>query len=369
MASYPLRPEVLAFAPYTPGLSVEEIRQRFGLATVVKMASNENPLGVSPLARQAIHRAAPLVFRYAQAGNPRLVQAIARRHGLAPEHIVPGNGSDEIIDLLIRACPSPGRHCVVVSRSSFGLYSIFSRLCGVAVREVPRLPDFSFDWQGLRRAAEEGAALVFLTTPDNPSGHCPPAAEVAAFARSLPETCLLVIDEAYMDFADDQAAFSLLPRLAEFPRTVFLRTFSKSFGLAGLRLGYGILPLPLADALRRIHPPFSVNTLAEEAGIAALEDDGFLRETLATVREGRAFLARRMEELGCRVFPSQANFILFQPPPSQAARDLFAALLARGLIIRPLESGYGLPDFLRVSVGTPAENALFLALLQEILRP
>jgi histidinol-phosphate aminotransferase len=369
MAPYPLRPEVLAFAPYTPGLSIEEIRQRFGLASIVKMASNENPLGASPLAQKAVADAAPAIFRYARSGAPRLVEAIAQRHGIAPEHVVAGNGSDEIIDLLIRVCPSPGRHSVAASLPSFSLYRVFSRLCGVDFQGVPLRADFSFDWEGLRAAAERGAALLFLTTPDNPSGYCPFAAEVEAFARSLPDSCLLVIDEAYMDFADDPDGRSLLPRAAEFPRLAFLRTFSKVFGLAGLRLGYGVLPPPLAEAVRRAHPPFSVNILAEEAGLAALKDTAFLRQTLKVVREGRTFLARGLEALGCRVLPSQANFLLFQPPPAHDAGGVFEALLAEGLIIRPLASGYDLPGSLRVSVGTAEENALFLALLGEILRP
>jgi histidinol-phosphate aminotransferase len=149
----------------------------------------------------------------------------------------------------------------------------------------------------------------------------------------------------------------------------FLRTFSKVFGLAGLRLGYGVLPLPLADAVRRVHPPFSVNILAEEAGLAALRDTVFLRRTRDVVSEGRAFLAKGMEGLGCRVFSSQANFLLFQPPPPHDAGEVFESLLANGLIIRPLASGYDLPDSLRVSVGTAEDNALFLTLLGEILRP
>jgi histidinol-phosphate aminotransferase len=368
METFTIRPEVLAFAPYTPGLSIEEIRRRFGLASVVKMASNENPLGASPLAQKAVAAAAPEVFRYARTGVPRLTGAIAERHGIAPEHVVVGNGSDEIIDLLIRVCPTPGRHSVAASRPSFGLYRVFSRLCGVDFQGVPLRADFSFDWDGLRAAAEKGAALLFLTTPDNPSGYCPPASEVESFARSLPDSCLLVIDEAYMDFADDPDGMSLLPRLAEFPRVAFLRTFSKLFGLAGLRLGYGVLPPALAEAVRRVHPPFSVNILAEEAGLAALKDACFLRKTLEVVRAGRIFLKKGLEALGCRVLPSQANFLLFQPPPPHDPGRIFETLLANGLIIRHLASGYELPDSLRVSVGTPEENALFLALLGEILR-
>ena len=366
--AYPIRPEVLAFESYTPGLSIDEIRERYGLDSVVKMASNENPLGTSPLAEEAIRAAAPLAFRYAQSGNPKLIKAIAAKHGIDPGHVVAGNGSDEIIDLLARVAPSPAYHNVVSSKPSFSMYKIVSRLCGVEFREVPLKEDFSFDWQGLTRAVDARTALVFITTPDNPSGYCPPAQEVEAFARALPPTCLLVIDEAYMDFVDDAACRSLLPKAASLPNVVFLRTFSKSYGLAGVRLGYGILPLPLADAMRRVHPPFSVNILAEEAGLAALADACFYEKTLEVVRSGRKFLSEGLRALGCTVYSSHANFLLFQPPAScgKSARAIFEALLAKGMIIRPLSS-YGLEGHLRVSVGSEQEKHLFMHLVTEVL--
>lgn len=366
--AYPIRPDVLAFEPYSPGLSIDEIQSRYGLACVVKMASNENPLGASPLAQQALRDNAAYAFRYARSGNPELVAALAEHHKIRPERIVPGNGSDEIIDLLLRICPTPGRHNVVASNPCFNMYKTQSRLCGAEFRAVPLRGDFSFDWPGLAAAVDESTALVFLTTPDNPSGFCPPVEEVEAFALSLPPSCLLVVDEAYMDFCPDEARFSLLPRLDAFARVAILRTFSKSYGLAGLRLGYGILPEALARAARAAHMPFSVNILAEKAGIAALKDRVFHETTLRTVRQGRAFLAEGLADMGCRVFPSLANFLMFRLPkgcPKDAGR-VFEELLSRGLIIRPLTS-YGLPGHLRVSVGTPEENRLFLSLLRESL--
>ena len=366
--AYPVRPEVLAFDPYVSGLAIDEIRARFGLESVIKMASNENPLGCSPLVQKAIRDNAASAFRYPQSGNPRLVAALAEHHGLPAGRIIPGNGSDEVIDLLIRVCPTPGAHNVVAAKPSFSMYRIQSRLCGVEFREVPLRGDFSFDWQGLRAAVDANTALVFITTPDNPSGYCPPAAEVEAFARSLPSSCLLVLDEAYMDFCRDESAFSLLPRLDEFPNLVILRTFSKSFGLAGIRLGYGIMPEFLADRLRAVHMPFSVNLLAEAAGMAALADKVFYAETLRATREGRAFLAGELAALGCRVYPSEANFLMFQLPDAcgKDARRVFEDLLSKGLIIRPLNS-YGLPGHLRVSVGSAEENRRFITLLREAL--
>lgn len=367
-AACPIRPEVLELDPYSPGLSIAEIRDRYGLETIVKMASNENPLGVSPVVLKVVRDNAPFAFRYPRAGNPELKAAIAAHHGLDPAHIIAGNGSDEIIDLLLRVCPTPGKHNVVACKPSFSMYRIQSRLCGLEFRAVPLKADFSFDWQGLLAAVDENTALVFITTPDNPSGWCPPAREVAAFARALPAACLLVVDEAYMDFCDDQSAYSLLPDFAAFANLAILRTFSKAYGLAGLRLGYGILPLAVAGAMARAHMPFSVNILAEAAGMAALEDRVFYQSTLETVTAGREVLRRGLEDMGCVLFPSLANFIMFRLPEScpLSAAELFEALLRRGLIIRPL-SAYGLPDFLRVSVGSPAENQFCLTCIKELL--
>jgi histidinol-phosphate aminotransferase len=238
----------------------------------------------------------------------------------------------------------------------------------VEFREVPLREDFSFDWQKLRAAVDHKTALVFVTTPDNPSGYCPPVAEIKSFAASLPPSCLLVVDEAYMDFSQDESAFSPLPCFAEFANLIILRTFSKSYGLAGIRLGYGIMPVFLADRLRSVHMPFSINILAEAAGIAALEDKAFHQATLQVVREVRSFLIKELGAMQCRVFPSEANFLMFQAPEScgKSARQIFEELLSKGLIIRPLNS-YGLPEYLRVSIGTPAENRLFLTLLRGIL--
>lgn len=372
MSTIPLRPEVRAFKPYTAGLSIDEIREKYGLARVVKLASNENPLGVSPVVQKVIRERAGLAFRYPQAGNPRLVHALAGRHGVAPERIVVGNGSDEIIDLLFRICATPGRHNAVAFRPCFGLYPTQAALCGVELRRADLNPDMSFPWESMLALVDDNTALVFVTTPDNPSGRAATKKELLRLAGRLPETCLLVIDEAYMDFTDDPDALSLLPDMGDGTalagRIAVMRTFSKRFGLAGLRLGYGILPPEIADHMWRVRLPFSVNLLAEEAALAALADTAFHDDTLRVVREGRVFLSRELAALGCRVYPSQANFIMFEAPASSDPARLFEALLQRGLILRPLNS-YGLPRHLRVSVGTPEENSLLIAALHDLLRP
>lgn len=370
MSKVPIRPEVRGFRPYTAGLSIEEIREKYGLERVIKMASNENPLGVSPVVRRVLAGRAGMAFRYPQTGNPRLVSALAARHGTAPERIVTGNGSDEIIDLLFRVCATPGVHNAVAFRPCFGLYPTQAALCGVELRRADLNPDLSFSWEKLLSLVDENTALALVTSPDNPSGRAAGREELAALAARLPESCLLVIDEAYMDFTDDPDAFSLLGELGEgsplAERVAVLRTFSKLFGLAGLRIGYGILPPEIADHMWRVRLPFSVNVLAEEAALAALEDEDFREASLAVVREGRAVLGRGLAALGCRVFPSQANFVMFEVPDGIDPDRLFEDLLRKGLILRPL-GGYGLPRHIRVSVGTAEENALLLDALHELL--
>jgi histidinol-phosphate aminotransferase len=349
-------------------LSIDEIRERYSLPQVIKLASNENPLGTSPAVQKALQKTAGLAFRYPPAGNPRLCAVIAAHHGVPKDMVCVGNGSDEIIDLLIRVRAVPGTHNVVTCLPCFDIYSLQTRLAGVELRQVPVRDDFSFDWEGLLEAADEKTALVFLATPDNPSGYCPERSEVMAFAARLPQGALLVLDEAYMDFVDHEASRAMIPFLAECPNAAVMRTFSKSFGLAGMRIGYGIMPAELADYVMRVRLPFSVNILAEEAAIAALSDTAFRRETLRAVNEGRASLTASLRELGCAPHPSQTNFIMFSLPPDSGytAQNVFEALLTRGVIIRTLKS-YGLADHLRVSVGNAMENKIFITALSQLL--
>ncbi len=359
-----LRPEILEFSPYSPGLSIDEIRERFGLTSVIKLASNENPLGASPLVQRVLSRRAEVVFRYPQSGNPKLVKAIAAQHGVDSACVVPGNGSDEVIDLLLRVKARPGLDNVVAFDPCFSIYRLQARLCGLELRQARLTPDFRFPFEDLLSLCDDNTALVFVTNPDNPSGHAVKAAELAYVAKALPPRALLVVDEAYVEFAEPEDDYSVMGRLESLPNVVVLRTFSKLYGLAGLRLGVGVMPPWLADKLMRVRLPFSVNLLAEAAGIAALEDLHFRAATLATVRQGREYLSRELKRLGCAVQPSQANFLLFTPPAP--AREVFEALLAKGINIRPLTS-YGLPHALRVSIGSEPEIRAFIEALEAVL--
>jgi histidinol-phosphate aminotransferase len=361
-----IRRQILDFEPYCPGFSIEEIKERHGLSSVIKLASNENPLGVSPKVLQALEKQLAEVYRYPRAGSPRLRQALGVYHGIPEDWIVAGNGSDEIIELLIRVAVEPGRDHVLAFQPCFGIYGLQSRLCGVEFRQIALRSDFTFPMQELLEAVNEATAIVFLTTPDNPSGYAPLVEEVFDLHRRLPEDCLLVVDEAYMDFAMPQERYSIMSLAGRTPNLVILRTFSKLYGLAGLRLGYGVMPARLADYLLRVKLPFSVNVLAEAAGIAALDDDVFRRETIRTVVRGREMLTHALSEMGFLVYRSQANFLLVKPP--MAASELFEKLLRRGIIIRPLHS-YDLPDHLRISIGNAEENQTLLRAIQDIRTP
>jgi len=281
-----VREDVREFAPYVPGLSMDEIRERYGLNRIIKLASNENPLGASPLVKRVLARKADTVFRYPRSGNPALVAGFAAAHGLPAACVVAGNGSDEIIDLLVRVTAQPGRDNVVAFSPCFSIYVQQTRLCGVELRQQPLGPDFRFDFSALTRLVDEHTALVFVTNPDNPSGYAVPADELIRLARELPEKALLVVDEAYADFAEPEAAYSMLARFGQCDNVVVLRTFSKLYGLAGLRLGFGAMPEWLADTMLRVKLPFSVNLLAEAAGLAALEDKPFLEASRDTVGRG-----------------------------------------------------------------------------------
>jgi histidinol-phosphate aminotransferase len=361
-----IRRQLLDCEPYYPGLSIEEIQERYGLSSVIKLASNENPLGVSPKVLQTLEKQLTEVYRYPRTGSPRLRRALSAYHGVPADRIVVGNGSDEIIDLLVRVAVEPGRDHVLAFQPCFNIYRLQSKLCGVAFRQISLGIDFTFPMQELLEAVNEATAMVFLTTPDNPSGFTPLVEDVIDLHRRLPEDCLLVVDEAYMDFAVPQERYSVMSLAGRAPNLIVLRTFSKLYGLAGLRLGYGVMPAELAETLLRVKLPFSVNILAEAAGIAALSDVAFRSETIATVVRGREMLTQALGGVGFLVYPSQANFILVKPP--LAALELFEKLLKWGIIVRPLSS-YGLPDHLRITVGNAEENQALLKAIRDILGP
>jgi len=364
MSSQRVRPEILDFKPYVPGLSVEEIKAKYGLEHIIKLASNENPLGVSPLVQEAIARAAGEAHRYPQNHSPRLAEALSKSVGVPAECIVAGNGSDEVIDLLMRVVARPGKDNVLCYEHCFSMYGLTARLCGVDYREVPRGDGYRLPLESLAEAVDKNTSMVFVTNPDNPTGQAARAEEIMVLSGVLPAGTLLVVDEAYMDFTWPPEEYSVMHLVTELENLVVLRTFSKVYGLAGLRLGYAAMPLWLADHVRRARPPFTVNLLAEAAALAALDDDDYYSTTLDVVFKGRERLLTRLPQLGCEVWSSQANFVMFRPP--YPAGDVCEELLKRGVIVRHLKS-FGLPDNIRVNVGTKDETEAFLKALEEIL--
>ncbi|RWU02233.1 histidinol-phosphate transaminase [Pseudodesulfovibrio sp. S3] len=364
MRDFNVRPEIYDFAPYVPGLTIEQIQKQYGLSSVIKLASNENPLGTSPLVQKAISSNAQRAFRYPENHSPRLVEAIAKHAEVSKDCVLVGNGSDEIIDMLFRMMGTPGRSNVVCYEHSFAMYRMCAKLCGLEYREVPRGEGFDLPLDAMAEAADENTAMVIVTSPDNPTGLAASVEDLSVLAGVLPSDCLLVVDEAYIEFAWPPESYSPVQAFDKFDNLVCLRTFSKAYGLAGMRVGYGIMPPQLAGVIKNARIPFTVNLLAEEAALAALEDEVFFNETLSVVMRGREFFTEELAKLGCKVWPSQSNFVMFEP--SKPAQAVFKALLKKGIIVRPLGS-FGLGKCIRVNVGTDAENRIFIETLAEIL--
>ncbi|MCU0561499.1 MAG: histidinol-phosphate transaminase [Desulfobacterales bacterium] len=353
---------ILAIPAYVPGKPVEELERERGVRGAVKLASNENPLGPSPQAVKAARQALSGVHRYPESGGYELTRALAARLDLAPGNIVLGNGSDEIIGMLATAFLQPGDE-VIMARPSFAMYEIAARAAGAVPVAVP-LADYCHDLAAMAGRVTPRTRMVFVNSPHNPTGSMVRRAALEALLAALPADVLLVLDEAYIEFV----------RAAEHPDSrdyvngdrpvVGLRTFSKAYGLAGMRIGYGIMPAAVAEVLHRVRQPFNVSLPAQKAAAAALGDLRFLERTLKTVHAGVDFLYDALREAGLDCLPSQSNFLFFEVPrPAQA---VFEALLDRGVIVRPL-AGYGYPQHLRVSVGRRAENLRFIEALRQVL--
>jgi len=364
MRDFSVRPEIKDFAPYVPGMTIEQIQEMYGLTSVIKLASNENPLGTSPVVQKVIKQNAERAFRYPENHTPRLAAEIAKSESVPEECVLVGNGSDEIIDMLFRMKGIPGKSNVVCYENSFAMYRMCAKLSGLEYREVKREDEYALPLQAMAEIADENTCMVIVTSPDNPTGLTATVDDLAMLSGILPKDCLLVVDEAYIDFAWPPESYTPVQAYDQFENVVALRTFSKAYGLAGLRVGYGILPRSLAALMKNARIPFTVNLLAEEAAIAALNDEVFYHETLSLVMRGREYFTGELTKLGCKVWPTQSNFVMFRP--TRNAAEVFEELLRRGIIIRPLKS-FGMPDLMRVNVGTDSENKIFIENLAEVL--
>ncbi len=356
-----VKPAVLTQPVYEPGKPIEYVARELGLdaAGIIKLASNENPWGPSPRAVDAAKRALESGQLYPDGGCYELRQKLATRWGLKPEQFVIGNGSNEIIELLGHVFLGAGDE-VVMGDPAFVVYKLVTLLFGAKAVEVPCVAG-RHDLAAMARAITPRTKIVFVATPNNPTGAVNDPAELLAFARSLPEHVVLAIDEAYAEFVE--GAPDLRPLIAEGRKVIGLRTFSKIYGLASLRVGYGYASAEFAALLNRVRQPFNVNSLAQAAAVAALDDEEFAARC---VRENRAGL-RRLEgefaRLGLEYVPSEANFILVKVGDGL---KVFDALQRKGVIVRPVKS-YGLPAWVRVTVGTPEQNERLIAGLRETL--
>ena len=356
-----IKKTILKVKPYVGGKPIEEVKREMGLKDVIKLASNENPYGPSPKVLQAIRAAAKDLNRYPDGGCFYLRQALAKKLRVKPAQLIFGNGSDELIILAIRAFVEEGEE-VVMAKPSFLVYSIASRIAGAKIRAVP-LKDFRYDLAGMRRVITKKTKIVFLGNPDNPSGYYIPQKELKQFIRSLPKEVLVFIDEAYFEYVRPKDYGNSLDLLKTFKNVFLTRTFSKMYGLAGLRVGYGVGSLDLVDILNRIREPFNVNSLAQVGALACLKDQGYYRKVAQTIEKERRYVYRSLERLGVPYRESYTNFILVQV---NNGTKVARALLKKGVIVRDM-AFWGLKKYIRVSIGKHLENRKFIQELEKIL--
>ncbi|MFM2446416.1 MAG: hypothetical protein RI936_863 [Pseudomonadota bacterium] len=354
---------VRAIAPYQAGKPIEELAREFGLdpARIVKLASNENPLGMPASARAAIERAAADLARYPDANGFALKQALAARFGVPLAWITLGNGSNDILELAASALLQPGRSCVY-SQYSFAVYALATQARGARAIVVPAR-DHGHDLDAMVAAIQPDTTLMYVANPNNPTGTYLGAAALERFLERVPGHVVVVLDEAYNEYLPPELRIDTVAWVRRFPNLLVSRTFSKAYGLAGLRVGYGLAQAELTDLLNRVRQPFNVNSLAQAAAVAALADADYLARSYELNRAGMQALTEAFAALGLPYVESHGNFVLVQVG---AAARVYQALLERGVIVRAV-GNYGLPEWLRVSIGLPEENAAFLAALPAAL--
>jgi histidinol-phosphate aminotransferase len=352
---------ILDIRPYQPGKPIEELERELGIPGAVKLASNENPFPPSAAVREALRKALADLHRYPDGSGYYLRQALAKKHGLSPEAILLGNGSNELIELLARTFVRPGEE-VVIPHPSFVVYPSIVQAVG-GTRVVVTLKDQRIDLPKMRRAITALTKMVFVANPNNPTGTIVTADEVEAFLDKVPDHVIVVFDEAYYDFAAGPDFPDTLAHLRQGRRIAVLRTFSKMASLAGLRIGYAVADPDCVALVNRIRQPFNVNTLAQVAALAALGDEAHVQRTVEAVREGVRSLSATLDALGVRHVPTRANFILAE---FDDATGVYEQLLKLGVIVRPMAS-FGVERALRITVGTPEENARLVQALRTVL--
>jgi histidinol-phosphate aminotransferase len=353
---------VRAIAPYQGGKPIEELAREFGLdpGSIVKLASNENPLGMPASAKAAIARATEL-GRYPDGNGYELKKALSSKLGVPLDWLTLGNGSNDILELAAATMLAPGTSAVY-AQHSFAVYALATQARGARAIVVPAR-DLGHDLDAMAAAIAPDTRVVFVANPNNPTGTFIPHEQVAAFIAKVPSDVLIVLDEAYNEYLPPELRFETTAWVKQYPNLLISRTFSKIFGLAGLRIGYGIAQAELTDMLNRVRQPFNVNSLAQVAAIAALDDVAFQQQSYEINQRGMKQLVDGFRALGLQTVPSYGNFVLVKVGP---AASVYQALLARGVIVRPV-ANYGLPEWLRVTIGLPQENAKLLDALPAAL--
>lgn len=351
--------------PYPPGKPIEELEREYGISGSIKLASNESPFGPSPTAVKAMHTALENLHRYPDGSCYYLIRALAAHLGVAAEHIVVGNGSNEIIEFLVKGFVKENDE-VITSHPSFLMYQKFVQIRG-GINHVVELKDMSHDLDAVAGLISADTRLIFLDNPNNPTGTLIPQNRLKSFLSQLPDHVVVVLDEAYIDFVDDDNSYDTLSLIDDVENrcpVVLLRTFSKAYGLAGLRIGFGLMCEPIAACLHKVRQPFNVNLVAQHGALAALGDKVFYQNTLSKTASGKRYLMQEVEKRGCKAYPSETNFFLIDVKGD--ATTLYETMLKRGVIVRSMKA-YGFANFIRINVGTDQENNRFLQALEQAL--
>ena len=361
-------PGVRGLTPYAPGKPIAELEREYGVSDIIKLASNENPLGPSPQALEAARTALADIALYPDGAGFELKAALARKHAVAANCITLGNGSSEVLDLVARTFLTPGSESVY-DEHSFAMYPIVTQAAGAAGRvakahDGTHGPRYGHDLAALRAAVNANTRVVIIANPNNPTGTWLPSTQLEAFIRDLPEQVIVVVDEAYFEYVEEPDYPDTTRWLAHYPNLIVTRTFSKAYALAGLRAGYALSHPAVADLLNRVRQPFNLNSVAQAAARAALDDTAHLAAAVRVNREGMRQLTDACAELGLDYIPSVGNFICIDV--GRPGATVYEGLLRAGVIVRPV-ANYGLPNHLRVTIGTTVQNERFLAALARVL--
>ena len=357
------RPAIANIVPYEPGKPISEVQREYGLTDVIKLASNENPLGPSPKAIEAVREALTDSNRYPDGGCYYLKEKLSERLGVELSQLVIGNGSAEICELITEAFIGEGDEAVI-GRQAFFKYRVAVQIMNGVVAWAD-MPDYTHDADELLSQITARTKLLFVANPNNPTGTLMNREQVDYLMDRLPERVIAVFDEAYYDYRDASIYPDTMSYLKDGRNIIILRTFSKSYGLAGLRIGYAITTAEIAAALNCVRETFNVNSIAQIAAAAALDDDEHLRDGIRLNEEGKRFYYDELKRIGLEYVQTEANFVLIKVPVP--GRELFGELLKKGVVIRPVD-GYGLPNHIRVSIGLPDENRKFIDALSDVIR-